>query len=189
MPGTEGEAAVSATRLEGRNAWWFVLSFVTIIADQVSKLLVIENLSLYQRIPLMPVLDLVRLHNTGAAFSFLADASGWQNWFFTGVALIVSLVIIWWLMTLPRRGRIVLASGLALVLGGAIGNVIDRSLYGYVVDFILFYYNSWSYPAFNIADSAITVGVGLILFDGVFLERRRSREESGREEPEQEEAE
>jgi signal peptidase II len=178
MSRAEGEAAVSVTRLEGRNAWWFILSFATVIADQATKLLVIENLSLYQRIPLLPVLDLVRLHNTGAAFSFLANASGWQNYFFTGVAFVVSLVIVWWLMTLPRSGRIVLAAGLALVLGGAIGNVIDRSLYGYVVDFILFHYRSWSYPAFNVADSAITVGVGLILFDGIILERKRSREEA-----------
>jgi len=169
---------VSATRLEGRNAWWFVLSIVIVLADQLSKLAVIENLTLYQRIPLLPILDLVRLHNTGAAFSFLADASGWQNWFFTGVAFVVSLVIVWWLMTLPRQGRFILAGGLALVLGGAIGNVIDRSLYGYVVDFILFHYRSWSYPAFNIADSAITVGVVLILFDGVVLERKRAREEA-----------
>ncbi len=167
---------MTATRLEGRNAWWFVLSLMIVITDQASKLLVIENLSLYQRIPLLSILDLVRLHNTGAAFSFLADASGWQNWLFTGVAVVVSLVIVWWLMTLPRRGRVVLATGLALVLGGAIGNVIDRSLYGYVVDFILFHYESWSYPAFNIADSAICVGVGFILFDGVILERKRSRE-------------
>jgi len=184
MSKTEGKTAVTATRLEGRNAWWFVLSLTIVIADQVSKLLVIENLSLYQRIPLFSILDLVRLHNTGAAFSFLANASGWQNWLFTGVAVVVSLVIVWWLMTLPRHGRAVLATGLALVLGGAVGNVIDRSLYGYVVDFILFHYESWSYPAFNIADSAITVGVGFILFDGVILERKRLREKAEREEAE-----
>ena len=124
---------------------------------------------------MLPVLDLVRLHNTGAAFSFLADASGWQNWLFTGVAVVVSIAILWWLLTLPRSGRRGLALGLALVLGGAIGNVIDRTLYGYVVDFILFHYEAWSYPAFNIADSAITVGVVLIIYDGFILERRRAR--------------
>ena len=161
--------------MDGRNAWWLIVSVVVVAADQVTKVLVIEHLTYLQRIPLLPVLDLVRLHNTGAAFSFLADASGWQKWLFTGVAVVVSIAILWWLLTLPRSGRRVLALGLALVLGGAIGNVIDRTLYGYVVDFILFHYEAWSYPAFNIADSAITVGVVLIIYDGFILERRRAR--------------
>lgn len=161
--------------MDGRNAWWLLVSAFVVVADQVTKTLVIENLTLYQRIPLLPILDLVRLHNTGAAFSFLADASGWQQWLFTTVAVVVSIVILFWLLKLPRAGRRVLALGLALVLGGAIGNVIDRTLYGYVVDFILFHYHAWSYPAFNIADSAISVGVALIIYDGVILERRRER--------------
>lgn len=161
-------------RLEGRNAWWLVVTAIVVLADQLTKLAVIEHMTLYQRIPIMPILDLVRLHNTGAAFSFLSNASGWQQWLFSGVAVVVSLGILWWLLTLPSRGRAVLAMGLALVMGGAIGNVIDRTLYGYVVDFILFHYEAWSYPAFNIADSAITVGVGLILVDGIFLEKRRT---------------
>jgi signal peptidase II len=166
---------MSETRLNGRNAVWLLISAVVIVADQVTKIAVIDNLTLYQRIPLLPVLDLVRLHNTGAAFSFLADASGWQKWLFTGVAIVVSIAILWWILTLPRKGRSVLAFGLALVLGGAIGNVIDRTLYGYVVDFILFHYEAWSYPAFNVADSAIFVGVIFILYDGLILERRRAR--------------
>jgi len=156
-----------------RNLWWLFISFAVVAADQVTKLLVIDGLTLYQRIPILPVLDLVRLHNTGAAFSFLADESGWQNWLFTGVAIVASIGIVWWLFKLPRSGRKALSLGLALVLGGAIGNVIDRAQYGYVVDFILFHYEEWAYPAFNIADSAITCGVILILFDGVILERRR----------------
>jgi signal peptidase II len=155
---------------------WLVLSVVIVIADQTTKMLVIDNLTLYQRIPLLPVLDLVRLHNTGAAFSFLAGESGWQNWLFSGVALIVSGGILWWLVTLKEDGRRALQLGLALVLGGALGNVIDRVLYGYVVDFILFYYQDWSYPAFNVADSAITCGVVLILFDGFVTDRRRQRD-------------
>ena len=154
---------------------WLVLAFLVVVVDQITKSMVIENLTLYQRIPILPFLDFVRLHNSGAAFSFLANASGWQNWLFTGVALVVSAGIIWWLFTLPRKGRAVLALGLALVLGGAIGNVIDRALYGYVVDFILLYYQEWSYQAFNIADSAITCGVVLILFDGLVLDRRRQK--------------
>ncbi len=167
---------MSGIRLDGRNAWWFVLSAIVVTVDQLSKMAVIENMTLYQRIPVLPLLDLVRLHNTGAAFSFLADASGWQQWLFTGVAVVVSIVIVGWVLTLPRRGRAALALGLALVLGGAIGNLIDRTLYGYVVDFILVHYEAWSYPAFNVADSAISVGVALILFDGVVLERRRARQ-------------
>ena len=162
-------------RLDGRNAWWLVLTAIVVIADQLTKVAVIEHMTLYQRIPVLPILDIVRLHNTGAAFSFLADASGWQLWFFSGVAVVVSIVILWWLLTLPNRGRATLAMGLALVMGGAIGNVIDRTLYGYVVDFILFHYEAWSYPAFNVADSAITCGVVLILFDGIVLERKRAR--------------
>ncbi len=157
-----------------RRMLWPVLSLVIVAADQLTKLMVIDNLTYLQRIPILPVLDLVHLHNTGAAFSFLADASGWQNWMFAGVAIVVSGVIFWWLVRLPEGGRRVLSLGLALVLGGAIGNLIDRILYGYVVDFILFYYHEWSYPAFNIADSAITCGVALILFDGVVLERKRT---------------
>jgi signal peptidase II len=147
-----------------------------VLIDQATKLLVIDALTLYQRISILPVFDLVRLHNTGAAFSFLADASGWQNELFTGVAAVVSLGITWWLLTLPAEGRRVLGFGLALVLGGAIGNIIDRVLYGYVIDFLLFYYKEWSYPAFNIADSAITCGVVLILYDGLILEKRRNRD-------------
>jgi len=138
-------------------------------------MMIIENLTLYQRVQITPFFDLVRLHNTGAAFSFLANSSGWQNWLFTGIAGIVSVGILYWLVTLPRKGHRILAMGLALVLGGAIGNVIDRSFYGYVVDFILFHYQEWSYPAFNFADSAITCGVILILYDGVILDRRRQR--------------
>jgi signal peptidase II len=153
---------------------WPVLSLVIVAADQLTKLMVIDNLTYLQRIPILSVLDLVHLHNTGAAFSFLAGASGWQNWMFAGVAIVVSGVIFWWLVKLPEGGRRVLSLGLALVLGGAIGNLIDRILYGYVIDFILFYYHEWSYPAFNIADSAITCGVALILFDGVVLERKRT---------------
>lgn len=167
-------AMTSKSNLHSRHALWLGVALGVVLADQVSKWFVIDALTLYQRIPVLPIFDLVRLHNTGAAFSFLSDASGWQNWLFTGVAIAVSAGIVGWLVTLPRDGRRVLGFGLALVLGGAIGNVIDRSLYGYVVDFLLFYYKEWSYPAFNIADSAITCGVILILYDGLVLEKRRT---------------
>ncbi|MDP7152848.1 MAG: signal peptidase II [Gammaproteobacteria bacterium] len=164
----------SKPQLTARHLVWLSLSLSVVAVDQLTKWLVIDALTLYQRIPILPVFDLVRLHNTGAAFSFLSEASGWQNGLFTGVAFIVSVGIVWWLVMLPSEGRRVLGLGLALVLGGAIGNVIDRLLYGYVIDFILFYYKEWSYPAFNIADSAITCGVILILYDGFVLEKRRS---------------
>lgn len=150
-----------------------VVSLLVVLLDQLTKFEVTQSLELYQRVPVLPFFDLVRLHNSGAAFSFLAGASGWQNWLFMGVAVVISAGILWWLVQLPRRGKAVLGLGLALLLGGAIGNLIDRVLYGYVVDFILLYYGEWSYPAFNIADSAITCGVALVLFDGLVLERRR----------------
>ncbi len=159
-----------------RHAVWLGLSVGIVLIDQLTKWLVVDALTLYQRIPILPVFDLVRLHNTGAAFSFLSDASGWQNWLFTGIAFVVSVVIVWWLLTLPREGRRVLGLGLALMLGGAIGNLIDRLLYGYVIDFLLLYYQDWSYPAFNVADSAITCGVVFVLYDGLILERRRQQQ-------------
>ena len=168
-------SALTEPALMGRRSMrWLLVSLAVIVLDQITKFIVVEQLSLYQRVPILPWFDLVRLHNTGAAFSFLADAPGWQNWLFLGVAVTVSIGIVWWLTRLPRTGHGVLALGLSLVLGGALGNVIDRLLYGYVVDFLLFYYRDWSYPAFNVADSAITCGVVLILFDGLVLEKRRA---------------
>lgn len=164
---------VTEERLGFRCWRWLALSALIVAADQFTKLLIVENLNLLQRIPVLGFFDIVRLHNTGAAFSFLADASGWQNWLFTGVAAVVSLAIVWWLFTLPAQGRLTVALALALVLGGALGNVIDRLTHGYVIDFLLFYYREWSYPAFNVADSAIFCGVILILFDSLVLERRR----------------
>lgn len=164
----------SVPHAAARSLRWLWLSTVIIILDQYTKLLVVQNLQEYQRIKLLPVLDLVRFHNTGAAFSILADAGGWQHWLFTGVAFLVVAGIVWYQWLLPRDGCRTLATGLALVLGGAVGNVIDRLIHGYVVDFVFFYYGEWSWPAFNLADSAITVGVVLILFDSFFLERKRN---------------
>jgi signal peptidase II len=166
-PGAGGPPGVAWAR-------WLLLSFAVVVADQLSKMQVVDSLALYQRVPVLPFLDLVRLHNTGAAFSFLAGASGWQNWLFTGVAVVVSAGVLWWLVRLPARGKRWLALGLALLLGGAIGNLVDRLAHGYVVDFVLVHWGEWSYPAFNVADSAITVGVVLVLVDELFLERRRT---------------
>lgn len=151
---------------------WLLVTVAVIAIDQYTKRLITAKFDLFERLPVVPYFDLVRLHNTGAAFSFLANASGWQNWFFTGVAVAVSALILWWFFRQPAD-RIVVPLGLVLVLGGAIGNLIDRIAQGYVVDFFLLYYDRWSFPAFNVADSAITVGVFLLLFDGFFLEGRR----------------
>lgn len=157
-----------------RITWrWLLLAILVIVLDQWSKSLIVGHFELFERLPVMPYFDLVRLHNSGAAFSFLANASGWQNWFFAITALLVSVVLLWWFFQQPS-GRVVVPLGLVLVLGGAIGNLIDRLAQGYVVDFVLLYYDRWSFPAFNIADAAITVGVILLLFDGFFLESRRS---------------
>jgi signal peptidase II len=158
---------------------WLLLTVAVIAIDQYTKRLVTAKFELFDRVAVMPYFDLVRLHNTGAAFSFLANASGWQNWFFTGVAVLVSGLILWWFFRQPPD-RIVVPLGLVLVLGGAIGNLIDRVQHGYVVDFFLFYYGRWSFPAFNVADSAITVGVILLLFDGFFLEGRRPQDADDR---------
>jgi signal peptidase II len=145
-----------------------------VVLDQYTKNLVVQNLVEYERINLLPIFDLVRFHNSGAAFSLLADAGGWQHWFFTGIAVLVSIGILWYLWVLPAAGCRTLSAGLALVLGGALGNLIDRLVQGYVVDFVLVYYGDWSWPAFNVADSAITVGVTLIIFDSLFFERKRN---------------
>lgn len=171
MAGVDREPARAR---RGRWLPWLIVALIIVALDQLTKLQVTESLELYQRLPVAPGLDLVRLHNSGAAFSLLADASGWQNWLFMGVAVVVSVGLLWWLIQLPAQGKTLLACGLALLLGGALGNFIDRVLYGYVVDFILVYWRDWSYPAFNLADSAITGGVILVLFDGLVLERRAS---------------
>ncbi len=166
---------MSGTPAGYASRWWLLVSVLVIVLDQATKLLIVARFELFERLPVMPFFDLVRLHNPGAAFSFLASASGWQNWFFSAVALVVSGVLLAWLLRQPA-GRIVVPLGLVMVLGGALGNLIDRLRHGYVVDFLLFYYDRWSFPAFNIADSAITLGVALLLVDGFFLEGRRERQ-------------
>ena len=114
----------------------------------------------------MPMFNWTLMHNTGAAFSFLAEAGGWQRWFFAVIAIVVSIVIVVWIKRL-RQDEKWQAIALALILGGAIGNVIDRILLGYVVDFIDIYYKQWSWPAFNIADSAIFIGVAMIIIESI----------------------
>ena len=147
---------------------WLGLSLLVVILDQVSKLAIAGSMQLYQSIPIMPFFKLTYVHNTGAAFSFLSEAGGWQRWFFAALALVISGVIAVWLARLKHHETL-LAVALSLVLGGAIGNLIDRLVYGYVIDFLDVYYQTWHWPAFNIADSAITLGVILMLVESFGL--------------------
>jgi signal peptidase II len=147
---------------------WLGLSLLVIILDQVSKLAIAGSMQLFQSIPIMPFFKLTYVHNTGAAFSFLSEAGGWQRWFFAALALVISGVIAVWLARLKHHETL-LAVALSLVLGGAIGNLIDRLVYGYVIDFLDVYYQTWHWPAFNIADSAITLGVILMLVESFGL--------------------
>lgn len=151
---------------------WLWLSVLVIALDQVTKALASAHLVPHEPVALLPMLNFTLLHNTGAAFSFLSSAGGWQRWFFVAVAMLVSLVLIGWLRRLPPQ-QSWLAAALALVLGGALGNVWDRILLGHVVDFIDVYYGTWHWPAFNVADSAITVGAAMLLWDTLRGENRR----------------
>lgn len=156
---------------------WLTLSAAVIVADQATKWLVTSRLLLYETLDVAPVLEITRLHNTGAAFSLLAQASGWQRWFFVTLALAVSVGIVMWLRSLPRRGAGWLACALALVMGGALGNVIDRLLHGYVIDFLHFHWQRWYYPAFNVADTAITIGAVMLIIDALWPRRRTGAEQ------------
>ena len=154
-------AAVNERRWFGLQAGasnWLWLSLLVIALDQWTKYLITDHLDEFQEVILLPVLELMRLHNEGAAFNFLSSASGWQRWLFTALGLAVSAAILFWLRRLPANGRSLLAAGLCLVLGGALGNVIDRVLWGHVIDFIRVHYQEWYFPAFNVADSSITIG-------------------------------
>ncbi len=158
----------------GRAASWLLLSVLVVLADQLSKAYISRHFLEFEFIRILPVLDITCMHNVGAAFSFLASASGWQRWVFIGLAVVVSIGITIWLLRLPRGTHTLLAGGLALVLGGAVGNVIDRIRLGYVIDFIHFHWDRAYFPAFNVADSAITVGAAFLLLDALFDARRKS---------------
>lgn len=142
------------------------LSVVVIVLDQLSKYMASQLLHYYKPVAVMPLFNLTLMHNTGAAFSFLQHAGGWQRWLFSLIALGVSLFLVLWIRRLTIQEKLQ-AISLSLILGGALGNVIDRIRLGYVVDFLDFYYDKWHFPAFNIADSAITIGAILIIYDSV----------------------
>ncbi len=158
---------------QSRAASWLLLSVLVVVADQASKYYIAEHFGEFERIGVLPVLDITRMHNVGAAFSFLASASGWQRWVFIGLALVVSIGIIVWLVRLREKAQGLLACGLALVLGGALGNVLDRIRLGHVIDFIHFHWDRAYFPAFNVADSAITVGAACLLLDALLEGRRK----------------
>jgi len=167
-----GRASPSALR-------WVTLSALVIGFDQLTKALIVSRLQLFERHELLPLLEITRLHNRGAAFSFLNDAGGWQKYLFVTLGLTVSVGIVFWLSRLALARASLLASGLALIMGGAIGNVIDRLTRGYVVDFIHAHWESLlptahftSFPAFNVADSAITIGAALLILDSLLESRR-----------------
>ena len=159
-------------KFPGKSAW-LTLSLLVILVDQLVKAYVSAHVKLFETVYLLPVFNIALFHNTGAAFSMLAGASGWQRWFFVVLALVISGVIATWLWRGPKEGSDWVAAGLALVAGGALGNVWDRLSQGYVVDFLQFHWHSWYFPAFNVADSCITVGAALLILDGLFLGRKK----------------
>ena len=141
---------------------WIALALAIVVLDQVTKIAIQATFRPGDELPLLPFLSLVLTFNTGAAFSFLAGQGGWQRWFFTVVALAAAAFIVW---LMRRGGSRPYLWGLALILGGAIGNLIDRLWLGHVVDFVLFHWRGWTFPAFNVADSAITIGAALLILD------------------------
>ncbi len=149
---------------------WLILAMIIILADQFTKTLIIGYYRLGDSTPVTSFFNIVRAHNTGAAFSFLAGAGGWQRWFFTGIGAVATIFILWMLRS--HHGQKLFAFALACILGGAIGNVVDRLLHGYVVDFLDFYYGTWHFPAFNVADSAITIGAVCLILDEILRVRR-----------------
>ena len=151
---------------------WLALALLILIADQFTKVLILGYYKLGDATHVTSFFNVVRVHNAGAAFSFLANAGGWQRWFFTGIGIVAAIFIVWMLKSHP--GQKLFSFALACILGGAIGNVIDRTLYGYVVDFLDFHYAGWHFPAFNVADSAISIGAVCLILDEI-LRVRRSR--------------
>ncbi|MBS9779996.1 MAG: lipoprotein signal peptidase [Moraxellaceae bacterium] len=155
---------------------WYLVAICVLLLDQISKVYFLKTLVQEGNTisVIEPILNWTLAYNRGAAFSFLANQGGWQKFFFAGLALIVSLFLIWYIRVVPKQAK-VLSLALALILGGAFGNLIDRMAYGYVIDFIHVHYaNVWHYPVFNIADIGVVTGVFLMIFDMLFLEKKRN---------------
>ena len=151
---------------------WLAIALVIVLVDQFTKLLIVGSMQLGESTPVTTFFNIVRAHNSGAAFSFLADASGWQRWFFTGLGAVASVVMA--VLLRSHASEKLFCFAISCVLGGAVGNVIDRVLYGYVVDFLDFHWMAMHFPAFNAADSAITLGASCLILDEI-LRVRRSR--------------
>ena len=155
----------------GAGVWlWLGVALVIFLLDQLTKIAIVGAFQLGESLPITSFFNLVRVHNAGAAFSFLADAGGWQRWFFTGLGTVAALVMVYLLRT--HAGQTLFCWALSLLLGGAVGNVVDRVLYSHVIDFLDFYYGTWHFPAFNVADSAITMGACLLILDELLRVRR-----------------
>ncbi len=155
----------------GRQLIWLVLTALVVIIDQVTKYVADEFLSYARPVEILPVFDLMLVYNKGAAFSFLSEAGGWQRWFFTVLSAAISVVLVVWIYRLQRHETWV-AIGVALILGGALGNLYDRVVLGYVIDFVSLHYRDYYFPAFNVADSAITAGAIMLIIDLLFLSGR-----------------
>ena len=149
---------------------WLAIALIVIVLDQFAKTLILGSFQLNESREVTSFFNVVRVHNTGAAFSFLAGASGWQRWFFIGLGTLAAVVLVW--MLRRHGGQRLFAWALSLILGGALGNVIDRLLHGYVVDFIQVHHRNWTFPSFNVADSAISIGAALLLLDELLRVRR-----------------
>ena len=149
---------------------WLGLALVVLLADQFTKVLIVSSYPLGEGFAVTSFFNIVRVHNEGAAFSFLATAGGWQRWFFTGLGVVATLGMVWMLQKHP--GQKLFGFAIACILGGAVGNVMDRVLYGYVVDFLDFYYAGIHFPAFNVADCGISVGAACLILDEVLRVRR-----------------
>jgi signal peptidase II len=160
----ESPSAVKTDKREVSLGWWYLIALIVLVLDQLTKTWVIAEFYLGQREIITSFFNLVHVHNYGAAFSFLSDAGGWQRWFFAALSAVVSAFIVVWISRLPKT-RWIEGLALALILGGALGNLYDRLVLGYVVDFLDFHWSGSHFPAFNVADSGITTGAVLLILD------------------------
>ncbi len=160
-----------AFRSSRASTWpWLALAAVVVLVDQITKQAIARTMQLGDQHVVTPFFDIVRAHNTGAAFSFLSNASGWQRWFFIGLGAVAAMFIVW--MLVRHGGQRLFALALSLILGGAVGNVVDRIWHGHVIDFVQVHWGRAYFPAFNVADAAITVGAGLLILDEILRVRR-----------------
>jgi signal peptidase II len=159
-----------ASKSSGSLLPWLALALIILIADQFTKTLILGYYRLGDSTMVTSFFNIVRAHNTGAAFSFLAGASGWQRWLFTGIGMAATVLILWMLKS--HAGQKMFSFALACILGGAVGNVVDRLLHGYVVDFLDFHWAGWHFPAFNVADAGISIGAACLILDEILRVRR-----------------